>query len=44
MKFLVIPQAQPLPANAGPHLLPATSLDDIEASCDSTPFPSLTAL
>ncbi|KAF5370845.1 hypothetical protein D9758_002113 [Tetrapyrgos nigripes] len=40
----VIPTPQDLPASAGPHLLPSLTMDDIEAACDDTPFPSLTAL
>ncbi|KAF5357392.1 hypothetical protein D9758_005879 [Tetrapyrgos nigripes] len=40
----VIPTPQDLPASAGPHLLPSLTMDDIEAACDDTPFPHLTAL
>ncbi|KAK7440952.1 fungal class II heme-containing peroxidase [Stygiomarasmius scandens] len=40
----VIPVPAKLPSSAGPHLLPATSMDDIEAACSDTPFPTLTAL
>ncbi|THV06759.1 fungal versatile peroxidase from pleurotus Eryngii [Dendrothele bispora CBS 962.96] len=40
----VIPETTPLPADAGPHLLPATTMDDIEQACADTPFPTLTAL
>ncbi|KAJ7594778.1 manganese peroxidase isozyme precursor [Mycena floridula] len=39
----VIPVPAPLPATAGPHLPPGTSLKDIEAACRATPFPHLTA-
>ncbi|KAF8910802.1 manganese peroxidase 1 precursor [Mucidula mucida] len=40
----VIPVPPPLPASAGPHLPPNTTLADVEVACAFTPFPALTAL
>ncbi|KAF8828841.1 hypothetical protein HHX47_DHR3000383 [Lentinula edodes] len=40
----VIPVPKPLPASAGPHLLPDTTHGDIEQACATAPFPALTAL
>ncbi|KAJ3822198.1 manganese peroxidase [Lentinula raphanica] len=39
----VIPVPKPLPATAGPHLLPDTTQNDIEQACATAPFPVLTA-
>ncbi|KAK7441004.1 fungal class II heme-containing peroxidase [Stygiomarasmius scandens] len=40
----VIPVPADLPSDAGPHLLPNKTMDDIEAACSDTPYPTLTAL
>ncbi|KAJ7796465.1 fungal versatile peroxidase from pleurotus Eryngii [Mycena olivaceomarginata] len=39
----VIPNAPPLPANAGPHLPAGQTQKDIEQACAVSPFPTFTA-
>ncbi|KAJ7905912.1 manganese peroxidase 2 [Mycena leptocephala] len=39
----VIPNAPPLPANAGPHLPAGQTQNDIEQACATAPFPTFTA-